>query len=394
MRKAQAAAEYLMTYGIAFVVISLVVTTLYSTGVIKVSGWTKSSCYGFIYFKYMDHKIRTDGEMEITLLNSHKNIEIDGAQARSKDGDWQGSMNQEPFRLPPAERATFNVNTGITGSENTPYVIELKVTYHTITGGLEREDVATCTGDFVSLPSGYTTTSVTTTTSTTSIAASSTTSVGTTTSSTTTTITALSKDLAIITNPQDKADHLAACQSLASSYGVNCDEYVWTVNGLNLNNYDAVIFAHDVLDKVEGTISGLDDTFRSNLENYVNNGGLVIITYYTTSSGNVEHPLPLSSLSLKVAQSLGGTVSPLETHEITTNPNDVRLLTHSMYDIFQSTTYTIVDTIEDNNGAGNTIIRILRHGSGHIIIEGWGYVPGASFAESFFENYLQYNVNN
>jgi len=184
MRKAQASAEYLMTYGIAFTVIILVLGVLYGIGVFKTSGMTKSTCFNFVYFKYVDHKIRTDGNMDLTIVNSYKLIQIDGVQIRLKGGSWGGNMNQEPFRLPPAERATLNIyNSQITGDEGAPYDIEVKVSYHTIEGLLNREDVATCTGNFVSLPSGYTTTSVTTTTSTTSTAV---TTTQTTTTSTTT----------------------------------------------------------------------------------------------------------------------------------------------------------------------------------------------------------------
>lgn len=72
MKKAQAAMEYLMTYGWAILIIIVVVGALYGMGVFTIGGGVPCSpC--FSYFAYVDHTtdtlVITNGPREITYSN-------------------------------------------------------------------------------------------------------------------------------------------------------------------------------------------------------------------------------------------------------------------------------------------------------------------------------------
>ena len=73
MRKAQAAMEYLMTYGWAILIIIVVIAALYAMGVFKLGGTVPCSpCFG--YFAYVDHNsthlIITNGATAIESISA------------------------------------------------------------------------------------------------------------------------------------------------------------------------------------------------------------------------------------------------------------------------------------------------------------------------------------
>ncbi|MFH8080715.1 MAG: hypothetical protein QXO84_02430 [Candidatus Aenigmatarchaeota archaeon] len=78
-RKAQAAMEYLMTYGWAILIIVVVIAALYAMGVFKTRSTVPCSpCFG--YFAYVDHNTNT-----LVLRNGPKEVNISAG-----NGDQSG----------------------------------------------------------------------------------------------------------------------------------------------------------------------------------------------------------------------------------------------------------------------------------------------------------------
>jgi hypothetical protein len=123
VKKAQAAMEYLMTYGWAILIIIVVVAALYAMGVFKV-GSTVSCSPCFSYFAYVDYasgqglKIR-NGANDINVLS------VTG-----------GTITGLPLKAVPGDDITI---TGIATSGKVPIV----VTYNVTTSGLQHTDSAT-----------------------------------------------------------------------------------------------------------------------------------------------------------------------------------------------------------------------------------------------------------
>ncbi len=70
-RKAQAAMEYLMTYGWAILIVIIVAAAMYSLGIFNPSTWTGTRATGFANIgSPVDWVYQSDGEFNITLKNS------------------------------------------------------------------------------------------------------------------------------------------------------------------------------------------------------------------------------------------------------------------------------------------------------------------------------------
>ena len=197
----------------------------------------------------------------------------------------------------------------------------------------------------------------------------------------------LHKGIAYVANQQDYAGSYDAVQSIVTEYEKTESFFDSTVVNLEPDNYSMVIFGEDSLDTTEQTIVGLNNSFRNKLEDYVARGGIVISQWVT---GTPDQFLPGISVTDNAGETI---VEPIETHELTTTPNDVRNFEfYGDEGIYSSTTYTLVDTIEDSSST--TILRIIKHKAGYVFMEDFGYATSNSTLwEAIYENYLWYLIN-
>jgi len=123
-RKAQAAMEYLMTYGWAILIIVVVIAALYAMGVFKTKSTVPCSpCFG--YFAYVDHSADT-----LVLRNGPKEVNISAGS-----GDQSGCTFPSG-NIAPGEEIRL---TGCSIANNENVVIS----YTSTDSGLTKTDSAT-----------------------------------------------------------------------------------------------------------------------------------------------------------------------------------------------------------------------------------------------------------
>ncbi len=144
-KRAQAALEYLMTYGFALVIIAVVVGVLIFMGVIKLP--TASSCTGLEKLAYSDHTLDSNGNFVIYLLNgTGGRITSVGAEA---GGDLAGSCAPSASAVNAAEDFNIYCITGL--SQGQAYSGTIKINY-TTRRGAQHVEKTTCTGTALYVP--------------------------------------------------------------------------------------------------------------------------------------------------------------------------------------------------------------------------------------------------
>lgn len=124
MKKAQAAMEYLMTYGWAILIIIVVVAALYAMGVFKLGARvTCSPCFG--YFAYVDYSVGT-----LKIRNGARTIDTITATYDAT------SLTVDPTTAGPGDDIT------ITGIPTTGR-IDIRINYRVTDSGLYHNDTAT-----------------------------------------------------------------------------------------------------------------------------------------------------------------------------------------------------------------------------------------------------------
>ncbi|MFX0088424.1 MAG: hypothetical protein ACFE7S_00780 [Candidatus Hodarchaeota archaeon] len=223
----------------------------------------------------------------------------------------------------------------------------------------------------------------------------------------------LPEGIAYVKNAQDDTSWESA-QQLAAEYGlaqaVLFNESVksgshfrsgwgWQNNDIDLipDDYSMIILGSDSLDggEIPGKLD-IDSQFRSDLEAFIANGGILVIQQITSSNP----AQPLTGIQFKSSHG-ESYKKPLQQHEITTNPNNIRTenlnsLSDGFDKITDFTRYSSIANVTDNGGGptGHRI-RIIQRGTGYIIIEvlGWTSTSDIDTWEQIFENYLNYHLN-
>ncbi|MFX0097540.1 MAG: hypothetical protein ACFE7E_07255 [Candidatus Hodarchaeota archaeon] len=223
----------------------------------------------------------------------------------------------------------------------------------------------------------------------------------------------LAKGIAYVKNAQDwrsweSAQQLAAelgtAQTALFNESVKAGSHFrggwgWQNNSIDLvpDEYSMIIFGQDSLDGIEipGKLD-IDFQFRSDLETFIASGGILVIQQITSS--NPAQPLT----GIQFESSHGESYKkPLQQHEITTNPYDIRTESfNSLSDGFDTITdfakYSSIANVTDSGGGptGHRI-RIIQRGTGYIIIEVLGFTSTSDVDKwkEIFENYLNYHLN-
>lgn len=140
-KKAQAALEYLMTYGWAILVIVIVIAALYALGVFTPKASVPCTpC--FSSFAYLDHSYDS-GTKNLTLKirNGPRSITIDGASFEYTNGTtaWNSTL---------AQSVEPNKDIEIIGNVplKPPYDLIVKINYTVTDSGLQHTDTATIHG--------------------------------------------------------------------------------------------------------------------------------------------------------------------------------------------------------------------------------------------------------
>jgi len=144
-RKAQAAMEYLMTYGWAILIVIIVAAALYALGVFNPTTWTGSRATGFanvgaptewqLSGNSFDVIIPNHVGVGITVLNV--TVDLGGSNINWTEGSTDiatGSTEQFTVTLP------SSVTSG------SPYSAEVKILYQKAGGTLNLTDTGTLTG--------------------------------------------------------------------------------------------------------------------------------------------------------------------------------------------------------------------------------------------------------
>lgn len=223
----------------------------------------------------------------------------------------------------------------------------------------------------------------------------------------------LPEGIAYVRNAKDDISYESA-QQLAAEYGLAqaalFNESVksgshyrsgsgWQNNSIDLvpDDYSMIILGSDSLDggEIPGKLD-IDSQFRSNLEAFIAGGGILVIQQITSS----DPAQPLTGIQF--TSSHGESYKkPLQQHEITTNPNNIRTenlnsLSDGFDKITDSTRYSSIANVTDNGGGptGHRI-RIIQRGAGYVIVEvlGWTSTGDIDKWKQIFENYLNYHIN-
>ncbi|MBI2530489.1 MAG: hypothetical protein HYW05_05090 [Candidatus Diapherotrites archaeon] len=144
-RKAQAALEYLSTYGFALVIIAVVAGVLIFMGIIKLP--TASTCTGLGKFAYSDHTVDSNGNFVIYLLNG-TGERITNVSAEAAEG-LAGSCAPSSSAVNAADDFNIYCITGL--SQGQTYSGNIKINYKTRRGAAHVEKAA-CTGTALFVP--------------------------------------------------------------------------------------------------------------------------------------------------------------------------------------------------------------------------------------------------
>lgn len=140
--KGQAALEYLMTYGLALIIIVGVIAALISLGVF--GGASPKVCTGFSYFIYKDAQL-TENDFKIQVANRQQDVTV---RNLSIDGVDLGALTLTPAGNVGAGKSvtidsTSDPTTKLAGDS---YSVAVSIAYDVVGGIAGRTDRATCSG--------------------------------------------------------------------------------------------------------------------------------------------------------------------------------------------------------------------------------------------------------
>jgi hypothetical protein len=151
MKKAQAAMEYLMTYGWAILIVIIVAAALIALGVFNPATWTGSVATGFTELGAPSQgqwSLETSGDFNIILRNNLATpVTVYSVSATLNDATTASYATS--FNLASGQSSTLEplVNFG-TQTSGTAYAVDLIITY-TPSGGLNQTETGTVTGTVV-----------------------------------------------------------------------------------------------------------------------------------------------------------------------------------------------------------------------------------------------------
>ncbi|MDI6806443.1 MAG: hypothetical protein QMD14_01350 [Candidatus Aenigmarchaeota archaeon] len=153
MLKAQAAMEYLMTYGWAILIVVVVVAALYWMGPLNPATWMRPTATGFGEIGVPEPgawRLKTDGSFVLLLTNNvGARINITGAVVKLDATDCTGELISGASYKALDIREGFNVTATCAPapSEGAPYRISVELTYDNLQTGLKGfKDSGTLTG--------------------------------------------------------------------------------------------------------------------------------------------------------------------------------------------------------------------------------------------------------
>lgn len=156
-RKAQAAMEYLMTYGWAILIVIIVAAALYALGVFNPATWTGTRSTGFANIGQPTDWVYagTTGEFNITLKNSlGTQITITQATAVCGTAGAPVTLNSTatlPWAVGAGSKIEFytDATNCVTLTGGSSYSTEMTVTYTKAGGTYTQQDTGTVTGSAV-----------------------------------------------------------------------------------------------------------------------------------------------------------------------------------------------------------------------------------------------------
>jgi hypothetical protein len=150
-RKAQAAMEYLMTYGWAILIVIIVAAALYALGVFDPATWTGSTATGFRMIGTPDQgawRLGSNGNFDLKLTNRiSSRINVTEVNISIGTDTQSASINLAPYDEVSLGGA-IDLNTTMTGSfqSGAAYTATVLITYTNIGSGLDFKETGTLTG--------------------------------------------------------------------------------------------------------------------------------------------------------------------------------------------------------------------------------------------------------
>ncbi|MCW1304729.1 MAG: hypothetical protein OH354_03050 [Candidatus Parvarchaeota archaeon] len=139
-KKAQAALEYLMTYGWAILVIVIVIAALYALGVFTPKASVPCTpC--FSSFAYLDHSY-VNGTLTLKIRNGPRAIVVSNATFKNPSTGTLYGYNETWVSV----GANGDIEKSITASLSKPYDVEITIYYTVNETGLQHTDTATIHG--------------------------------------------------------------------------------------------------------------------------------------------------------------------------------------------------------------------------------------------------------
>ncbi len=134
MRKSrgQASLEFLMTYGWAIIVISVVLVVLWQWGAFNPQSSTEQTYTGFWGVMPVDYNYKSDGNLALSLKNNiNGNIQIIGINVTGPNGEIYSDpdLPNAPINLSAGKTYLWNQNISSEGSSNGAYNMVVTIAY-------------------------------------------------------------------------------------------------------------------------------------------------------------------------------------------------------------------------------------------------------------------------
>ena len=109
-KRAQAALEYLMTYGWALVIIAIVAAALFAMGIINPATYAQKTCTGFQQLTYSDHIFSLDNNNYAIVIGNGigSSIAVTDVDVQIKNGPSDNGNVSGLTTLTPGEAGTFS----------------------------------------------------------------------------------------------------------------------------------------------------------------------------------------------------------------------------------------------------------------------------------------------
>ena len=154
-RKAQAAMEYLMTYGWAILIVIIVAAALYALGVFNPATWTGTRSTGFANIgQPTDWLYQANGEFNITVKNSlGQSMTVQSISAKCGVGGTNVTLSTTAASqvVGPGSSIEYytDVNNCASLTTGSSYSVEVTISYTKGTGVYAQRDAGTVTGSVI-----------------------------------------------------------------------------------------------------------------------------------------------------------------------------------------------------------------------------------------------------